>query len=82
MHRKRASGKLLSTSRTLARFRAAGAERSPLKSERPAYERSLIDPGGSRHSWKNWFMTGSSSKGPLDWNSQRTMTQCLRIALR
>lgn len=38
------SGNESSMSTTPARFRVAGAERSPLNNERPAYDRNLIEP--------------------------------------
>lgn len=44
--KKRDESKASSTSVRPARFRVAGAESKPLKSDLPAYERSFIDPIG------------------------------------
>lgn len=44
MRKKRESGKDLTMSSTPARFLSAGAEKRPLKRDRPAKERSLTEP--------------------------------------
>ena len=44
MRKKRESGKDLTMSSTPARFLSAGAEKRPLKRDRPAKERNLTEP--------------------------------------
>ena len=65
--KKRASTRLSRISSMPARFRSAGAVSRPLNNDRPAYDFSLTDPGGSFDNWMNSLITGRSSKGLLDW---------------